>query len=131
GLLHRSRARNGEVDEDSACEIERREKIKIPGEPQMIGKRRRHQAADEIARNIAGDVGGEGAGGGGSAAVLSQIGELQGKGGGHARARRDTKQRKRGKVGGDSKERSRQRQQGEPHQYAGSPLDVSAEYRDD
>ncbi len=43
----------------------------------MIGKRGRDQATEEIARDIAGDVGGEGAGGIGSAALLAQVGERQ------------------------------------------------------
>ena len=97
----------------------------------MIGKCRRDQATEQIARDIAGDVGREGAGGVGSAALLAQVSERQGKGGRHAKALRDTKHRKHGQVRRDCQQRGRERQQGETNQDAKSPVDVLAEHGDD
>ena len=54
----------------------------------MVGDGRGHQPPEEVARDVAGDVGGGGRGGVGGAAALAEIGERQREGGRHAEALR-------------------------------------------
>jgi hypothetical protein len=54
GLLH------GEIDEQGAEQVEGGKEVEIGGEPEMVGDTGRDQPPDQIARHVAGDVGGEG-----------------------------------------------------------------------
>ena len=54
---HRLGSRNGEINEHSAHEIETRKEIEIGSEPQVIGDASRDEPPDEIASDVAGDVG--------------------------------------------------------------------------
>ncbi len=56
---HRRCLLHGEIDERRAGEIEQREEIEIGGEAEMIGDAGGDQPPDEIARHVAGDVGGK------------------------------------------------------------------------
>ncbi len=80
---HRRRAVDGERDERRTGEVEQREGVEVRGEAEMVRQARREEPADQIARDIARDVGGEGAGGIGRAAVLAEIGQRQREGSGH------------------------------------------------
>ena len=79
-LHHRGRLRHRIVDEHCTGEIERCKEIEIRGKAQVISHRSRDQAANEIARNIACDIGGECAAGVGRAALLAEVSERECKG---------------------------------------------------
>jgi hypothetical protein len=99
--LHRSGTRDREVDEHGAREVERGEEVEVPGQAEMVDECSRDKAADQIARDIAGDVGSKGPGGVRRAALLAEIGEGEREGRGHAQPLRDTQDRKRGQVRSD------------------------------
>src|SRR5215475_161541 len=82
---------HGEVDHESAGEVENRKNVEVCGQAQMIGDRRGHEAADQIACDIARDVGGKSAGSVGGGVLLAEVGERQCEGRSHEDALGDTK----------------------------------------
>ena len=76
----------------------------------MICECGRDQPADEITRDVAGDIGGEGKTCVGGAAFFSQIGKRQRKGGRHAQPLRHAQNRERGQIGRNCQERGRDRE---------------------
>ena len=95
----------------------------------MISECRRHQSPEEVARDVAGNVGGEGAGGILGAAVLGEIGEGQGERGGHEHTLDDAQDGKDGQTGCHRQQRGRDREQRQAKQYALAPIDVAAQQR--
>jgi hypothetical protein len=79
---------NGEIDQYRAEQIEHGEEIEVGRQPEMIGDAGRDQPPDEIARHIAGDVGGKGAGRIRGGVVLAKIGKREGEGRRHAQSLR-------------------------------------------
>jgi hypothetical protein len=57
--VHRLDALDGEVDQHRAGEIEQREEVEVRGQPERIDHGGRHQPSDQIAGDVAGDVGRE------------------------------------------------------------------------
>ena len=84
------RALHGEIDEQGTRQVENSEEIEIRREPEMIGHRCGDEPADEIARDIAGDIGRRRCRGIDRARMFAEIGECQGEGRGHAQALYDT-----------------------------------------
>lgn len=101
GPLHRRRARDGKVDQDGACKIERREEIEMPSQTQVIGQGRRNQATDQVAGDVAGDIGGERAPGIRRAAFLPEIGQRQCESRRHAQSLHHAQGRERHQIRGD------------------------------
>ena len=60
GLPHRLGPLHGEIDEQCAKQVERGEEIEIGGEAKMVGDGGGEKPPDQVARHVAGDVGGEG-----------------------------------------------------------------------
>src|SRR5256885_17196499 len=73
--VHAGGLSDGNIDEDGACEVEHGEKIKIPGDSEMVGDGSRDQPSEQVARDITGNVGGKRAASVGSTAFLAKIGE--------------------------------------------------------
>ena len=96
----------------------------------MIGDAGRDQPSDQVARNIAGDVGGEGRGRILRAVMLAEIGKGEGEGRGHAQALQDTQNRKCGEVWCVSEQRRRDREQHEADENAAPPVDAAREIAD-
>src|SRR6516165_538606 len=56
--MRRWGAMHGKIDQQSASQVKRGKEIEIPSKPEIIGDRGRDETSDEVARHIAGDVGG-------------------------------------------------------------------------
>ena len=119
------------IDEHSACEIECREEVEIRGETEVVRNRRRYETANEVARDIASDVGGEGATGVGCAALLAQICKRERKGRCHANALRDAQRSEGGEIRCNREQRGRDREGGQADQDAKPAVDTLAEQGDD
>jgi hypothetical protein len=124
GLLH------GEINKQGAEQIEDGKEVEIGGEPEMVGDTGRDQPADQIARHVAGDVGGEGRRRILRAVMLAEIGKRQGEGRRHAQALHHAQDGKDGEVGRVGEERRRDRQQDEADQDAAAPVDAAREISD-
>ena len=128
--MHRLDALDGEIDQHRAGEIEQREEIEIRGQPERVDDRGRHQPADQVAGDVAGDIGRERAAGVHRAALLAEIGQRQRERRRHAQALRDAQDREDGEVGRARQQRGRDREQDEAHENAEPPVDVRAEEAD-
>ena len=100
-LLHWSGTCDREIDQQGARKVERGEEVEIPGQTEMVNECSRDEAADQIGRDIAGDVGSKGPSGVRRAALLAKICEGEREGRGHAQPLRDTQDRKGGQVRSD------------------------------
>ena len=109
-LHHWRGLRDGVIDEHRAREIERRKEVEIRGKAEVVSDRGRHQAANEIARDIAGDVGGKGATGVGGAALLAQISEREREGGCHTKALQNPEHSECGQIRYNREQRGRDRE---------------------
>ena len=78
---HRSGPAEREIDQNGSGEIEPGKYEEIPGQTQMVGQPRRHQAPDQVTRDIARDIRGERAGRIDGAASLREVGQGQREGG--------------------------------------------------
>ena len=93
--MHRLDALDREINQHRAGEIEQREEIEIRCQAEAVGDRGGNQPADQVARDIAGDIGRERAAGVHRAALFAEIGERQRKRRRHAQALRDAQHRER------------------------------------
>jgi hypothetical protein len=75
GALHATLLIYGEIDERGAKQVEAREEVEVRGEAEMFGDTSRDDSADEIARLVAGDVGGKCGRRVGGAVMLAEISE--------------------------------------------------------
>src|SRR5439155_21164204 len=107
---HRWSPAEREIDENRAGEIERGKEIEVTGEPEVIDERGRHEASEEVARDIPRDIRREGAGGIGGAATFGQIRQRQRERRRHAQPLRDAQQGKCREVGRDGKQGGRERE---------------------
>ena len=96
----------------------------------MIGHGGGDQPPDQIARNVAGDVGGKRAGRVGGAVMLAEIGKREGEGGGHAQPLRHAEQSEGGEVWRMRKQSGRDREHEQAEQDAHAPVDRAAEIAD-
>ena len=93
----------------------------------MIGEPRRQEAPEQVAGDVAGDIGRKRPGGVGHAAMLAEVCEGQRESRGHAQPLPDPQRRKGGEVRRDREERRRQRQHGEGDEDAAPSVDGAAE----
>ena len=95
----------------------------------MIGHRGRDQPADQVACDVAGDVGGKRAAGIHRAALLAQIGERERERRSHEQALGDAQSREDRQIGCHGEQGSRDRQQEQTDQDAEPAVDPLAEER--
>ena len=129
-VMHGLRLLDGEIDQHRAKQIEHGEEIEIRRQSEMIGHARRDQAPDEVARHVAGDVGGEGAGRIGGAVMLAKISEREREGRRHAQSLRYAQQRERGEVRRMREQRGRDGEHDEADQDAFPAIDLATEIAD-
>ena len=96
----------------------------------MIGDAGGDQPPDQIARHIAGDVGGKGGSRIPRAVMLAEIGKGEGEGRRHAEALQDAQDRKGGEARRVGEQRRRDRQQHEADQDAAPAVDAAGEIAD-
>ncbi len=96
----------------------------------MVDDGRGDKTADEIARHVPGDVGGEGACRLRAAQALAHMGERQAEGGRHAEALDHAQRRKHREIGRERQQRRRDREQSKAYENAAAAVDVAAEQRD-
>jgi len=128
--MHRLYALDGEVDQHSPGKIEQCKEVEVRCQPERIGYRCRDEPANQVARNVAGDVGRKSAARIHRAALLAEIGECQRKGGSHAEALADAKDREDGQVWRACQQRRRHRKQNQAHEDAEFAIDMRAEEAD-
>jgi hypothetical protein len=104
--LHAGRLLHGEIDQHCADQVERGEEVEIGGKTEMVCYRGGDQTPNQIARDISGDIGGEGARRVGGAVVLTEISEREGKGRRHAQPLRHAQNGEHREVG-SAREQSR------------------------
>ena len=127
---HRLRAAEVKKTEHGAGEVERGQDIEVRRQAEMVGERRRHQAAEQVARDVAGDVGREGAGRVRSAALFGEVRERQREGRRHEKALGDAQRREGGEVGRHREQGGRDREQRQADQDAAPAVDLPAEKGD-
>ena len=93
----------------------------------MVHERGRHQAAEQVARDVAGDIGGERACRVRRAAAFGQIRQREREGRRHAQPLRDAQEGKRHQIGGYREQQRRDREQGQTGQDAAPTIDAMAE----
>ena len=96
----------------------------------MIDEGRGHEPADQVARDVARDVGGESTGRVGGAAFLAEVGQRQREGRGHEDALHDAQQREGAEPGRHRQQRRRYRQQREADKDPQPAVDLAGEQRD-
>ena len=96
--------------ERRAQEVQRGKGQEIAGDAEVVDQRGGAQPPDEVARDIAGDIGGEGAGQVLGGRMFAQMGEGQRECGGHAQALRDAQRGEDGEIGREGESRRRRRQ---------------------
>ena len=128
--FHRFGARNREIHQNRTGEIEGREDVEIRCQAEMVGHRGRDQSADQIARDVAGDVGRECASRVLGTARLAEIRERECERGRHEHALSDAQQSEAREIGCGGKQRGRNREQRQAEQDAEPPVDAAAEERD-
>ena len=111
--VHRLDALNGEVHQHRAGQIEQREEVEVRRQPERVDDRGRHQPSDQIAGDVAGDIGRKRAAGVHRAALFAEIGQRQRKGRRHAQALQDAKDREGGEVRRARQQRGGDREQNE------------------
>ena len=116
-----------EPDQRRAREIQHRQRQERGLQAKMIGEPRRQQPPEQVAGDVAGDIGRESAGGVAHAAMLAEVREGEREGGGHAQPLRDAQRREDGEVRRNGQERRRERQKGQADQDATPPVDTTAE----
>ena len=121
---HRHGRADGEIDQHRAGKIQGREQVKVGGEAKMVGDASRHQPADQIAGDIAGDIGRERAARIHRAALLAEIGERQSEGRRHAEPLHDAQNGERGEIRSNREQRRRNRQHAETGENAQPPVDI-------
>jgi len=95
----------------------------------MVGDARGHQPADQVARDIAGDVGGERAARVHRAAFLAEIGKRERECGGHAEPLCDPQDRECREVRRGRQQSGRNGEHAKAHQNPEAPVDPPAEQR--
>ena len=128
--VHRLDALDGEVDQHRAGKIEQREEIEVRGQPERIDDGGRHQPPDQIAGDVAGDIGGERAACVHRTALLAEIGQRQRKRRRHAEALRDAKDRENGEIGRARQQRGGDREQDQACENAEAAIDMRAQEAD-
>jgi hypothetical protein len=128
--VHRLDALDGEVHQHCAGKIEQREEIEVRGQPERIDGGGRHQPPDQVARDIAGDIGRERAARVHRTALFAEIGQRQRERRGHAEALRDAQDRERGEIGGARQQRGGDREQDQAQENAEPAVDVWAQKAD-
>jgi hypothetical protein len=104
--------------------------VEVRGQPERIDDRGRHQPPDQIAGDVAGDVGRERAACIHLIALLAEIGQRQRKGRGHAEALRNTQDREHTEIGGARQQRGGNREQNQAQENAEPAVDVRAQEAD-
>ena len=128
--VHRLDALDGEVDQHRAGKIEQREEVEVRGQSERIDQCGRHQPPDQIAGDVAGDIGGERAACIHRTALLAEIGQRQRKRRGHAEALRDAQDREHGEIGGARQQRGGDREQDQADENAEPAVDMRAQEAD-
>src|SRR5215469_15522917 len=85
-------------DEKGAGNVEYGEKIEVRRHTPMMDECRGHQASEEVAGDVAGNIGGKGSGGVLGTALLGKIGERERERRGHEQALDDAQHRKDGEA---------------------------------
>jgi hypothetical protein len=123
------RLRDRTVDEHRAGEVHSGKEIEIPCQAEVVGDRCREQAADEVAGDVASDVGGERAAGIGVAALFPEIRQGQRECRGHAEALADAQQHEHRQVRRDREQCRRDRERDQAQQNAHATVDSYANQR--
>ena len=125
--------RGGSADGDprkrGADEVQSREEIEVGREAEMAGDGCGDETPDQIAGDIACDVGGEGAGLLFGIAIFSEVGERQREGGGHTQALRNPQQGEGRQVGRMREQGCRDRQHDKAGDDPETAIDVTAKER--
>ena len=122
---------DGEIHQNRAGEIQQSEEIEIRCQPEGVHDRCGNQAADQVARDVAGDIGRKRATGIHRTALLAEIGQRQRERRCHAQALRDAKNREYSEVGRNRQQGRGNSEQGETQENAEPPIDVLTEKPDD
>ena len=101
---------DGVVNKHRAHEIERRKEVEIRGKAEVVSDRRRDQPANQIACDIASDVGGKSAASVGCTALLAQISERECECGCHTKALQDPEHSECGQIRCNREQRGRDRE---------------------
>ena len=128
---HRLGSRQAEIYQRGAGEVERRESVEIAGQTDRVGHRRRHDAADQIAHDVAGHVGRERACRILGARLFGQIGHGQRKRGRHAQPLRDAQRHEPADIRRARQQGCRDRQQHQTDPDAAAAIETAAQQRDD
>ena len=128
--MHRLDALDREIDQRRAGKVQQREEIEVRCQPERVGDGRRHQPPDQVAGDVAGDIGGERAAGVHRAALLAEIGQRQRERRGHAQPLRDAQDRERREIGRARQQRGRDREQDQAQENAEPAVDMRAEEAD-
>jgi hypothetical protein len=125
--MHRLDPIDREIDQGSARHIEDGEKVEIPGQAESVHDRCRNEAAEQVARYIAGDVGGKCAARLYCAALLPEIGERQRECGCHAKPLRNAKDCEDSQAWRNRKQAGRNGQKNQAGKNAEPVIDMRAE----
>ncbi len=125
--MHRLDALDGEIHQHRAGKIQQSEEIEIRCQPEIVHDGGGNQPADQVARNIAGDIGRERAAGVHRTALFAEIGQRQRKGRRHAQALDNTKHREHGQVRRDGQQGGWNSEKGKAEENAEPAIDVLAQ----
>ena len=118
---------NGEIGKQRTQQVQDGEGVEGAGKPEVLGCARRYQTADEIARYIARDVGGECGGSIGRRVALAEMRQCQAERGCHAHALHDAQRGEYGEVRRVCKKRGGDGEESQTDDNAGAAIDVAAE----
>ena len=128
--MHGLDARNGEINQYRAGKVEQCKEIEIRRQPHAVDHGGGYQPPDQIAGDVAGDVGRERAARVHRTALLAEIGQRQRKRRCHAEALRDAQRGKHHQIRCARQQRGGDREQDQAQQNAEPAVDMRAQEAD-